>query len=172
MQSVTHFQSCIFSIKHHGIQYWKDLPLGSGFDVEMTYTKEIHLDGDAIGLDDEMEMTPTLAKFLHLNRDLVQARLELIQEGIAEYRTHSRREAEWKQRTLSYEFLTQVYNWPLKHIEVIKAVENYESDLRVRDLFAASEDSLQLASQRMQVTGRSEITVWWYLFWVSSPRKS
>lgn len=166
MQSVTHFQSCVFSIKHRGIQYWRDLALGSGFDIEMIYTKKIQLDADAIGLDDEMDMTPTLAKFLYLNRHLVQERLEIVQEGLEEYRAHCRHEAELKQKTLSYEFLTQVYNWPLQHLEVIKAVEKSESDLRVRNLFAASQDSLDLATQRMQVTGRSEITVWWYLFWV------
>lgn len=167
MQSVTHFHSCVFTIKHHGIQYWKDLPFGSGFDIEMVYTEDIKITGDAIGLNEGIEMTPDLAKFLRLNRHLIQLRLGEIEERMEEYREFCRQEAELKQQTLSYEFLTLVYNWPLQRFEIIKAVEQNERDLRVRDMFASSSDALDMTSQRMQVTSRSEITVWWYLFWVS-----
>jgi hypothetical protein len=165
MQSATHFHSCVFSLKTHGIQFWKELPLGSGFDIELSYTKDIRLDADAIGIEDDMEISSTLAKFLHLNRELVQARLDIVLTRLEEYRRESRRQNKLKRNTLSYHFLTQVYNWPLRPTEVVKAVEQYESDLRVRDLFAVNGAALEMATQRMDAVGRSEITVWWYLFW-------
>ena len=165
MQSTIHFQSCVFSLKHHGIQFWKDTPLGSGFEIQLSYTKDIHLDADAIGIEDDMEISPILAKFLHLNRDLVEARLDLLLEGLEEYRREMRRQNKRKRTALSYQFLTRVYNWPARPAEVVKAVEQHESDLRVRDLFAANGGALQMASERMDAVCRSEITIWWYLFW-------
>lgn len=165
MQSAVEFHSCVFSLKYRGSQFWKDLPLGSGFDVELTYTKDIKLDGDAIGIEHDMDLNSTLAKFLHLNRDLVQTRLDNLLTSLEDYRRETRRQIKLKQRTLSYRFLTQVYNWPLRPTEVVRVVEQYESDLRVRDLFAANEASLAMATQRMDAVGRSEITLWWFLFW-------
>jgi hypothetical protein len=161
-----HFRSCVFSIKHQGIHFWNDLPLGSGFGIEMAYTKDIHLDGDAIGLDDNIDLTPSLAKFLRLNSHLIQSRLDIVQQGLDEYRQKCREEVEKKEQTLSYQFLTRVYNWPLEPAEAIEAVEECEHDLRVRQLFALNQESLALASQRAKAAGRSEVTVWWYLFWV------
>ncbi|KIM22943.1 hypothetical protein M408DRAFT_269120 [Serendipita vermifera MAFF 305830] len=165
MQTAVEFHSCVFSLKYRGSQFWKDLPLGSGFDIELSYTKDIRLDGDAIGIEHDMGMTSTLAKFLHLNRDLVHTRLESLLAGLDEYRRETRKQMRLKQKTLSYHFLAHVYNWPLRPAQVVKAVEQYESDLRVRDLFAANDASLAMVTQRMDIVGRSEITVWWYLFW-------
>jgi hypothetical protein len=165
MQSATHFHSCVFSLKTHGILFWKGLPLGSGFDIELTYTKDIRLDADAIGVEDDMEISSNLAKFLHLNRDLVQARLDIILTSLEEYRRESRKQNKLKQKTLSYHFLTSVYNWPLRPVEVVQAIEKHESDQRVRDLFAANGAAIKMAAQRMDTVGRSEINVWWYLFW-------
>ena len=165
MQSAIEFHSCVFSLKYHGNQFWKDLPLGSGFEVELSYTKDIRLDGDAIGIEHDLEITSTLAKFLHLNRELVESRLEGLLMDLEEYRRESRRQNRLKRKTLSYHFLTRVYNWPLRPTETVKVVEQCETDLRVRDLFAANEISLVMATQRMDIVGRSEITVWWYLFW-------
>ncbi|CAG7849321.1 SubName: Full=Uncharacterized protein {ECO:0000313/EMBL:CCA70937.1} [Serendipita indica DSM 11827] len=165
MQKTTHFHSCVFSIRRRGIQYWKDLPIGSGFDVELRYNKDVHLDGDAIGLADEFHLTPTLAHFLHLNRHLIQLHQDGLERKLKAYRKECRKVAKAKQRVLTYGFLTQVYNWPLQPKQVVDVVEKEQADLRVREMFAANVRSLEAAGERMKYAGRSEITVWWFLFW-------
>ncbi|KAG8801762.1 hypothetical protein FRC16_011205 [Serendipita sp. 398] len=165
MQSAIHFRSCLFTIKHRGIQFWRDLPLGSGFDIELVYNKEVCLDSDGIGLDDHLDVTQTLARFLQLNQHIIQSRLPKIEEMLQEYRRECRKVAKAKNKVLSYGFLTRVYNWPLKPDEVVSTVDTHEQDLRVRDIFASNTDAVEAASQRINFASRSEVTVWWFLFW-------
>lgn len=166
MQATTHFRSCVFELKHHGVQYWNNLALGSGFDIRLTYSKKVQLDGTAIGLDDDFDMNPTLAKFLSFNRHLIQSRSTELSLCLQDYRRDSRKEMETKHKVLSYKFLTMVYNWPSPAKDVTSAVEENESDENVKLLFSTNQSSLDVANQRMEATGRSEVTVWWYLFWV------
>lgn len=166
MQSTTHFHSCVFEIKRRGLQFWEEVPLGSGFDVQMTYSKNVKLDGDAIGINDDFELTPTLAKFLYMNRHLINLHSERLHAALHEYRVFCKEEARKKRETLSYQFLTEVYLWTSSPKEVSEVVEELEIDLRVRQLFVKSQHVIHAMDRRMHTVSRSEVTIWWYLFWV------
>lgn len=167
MQSTIRFQSCVFELKHQGVQFWHDLDLGSGFEVQLTYSKKVKLDGTAIGLDHDIDMNPTLAKFLSFNRHLIQTRSTELSLHFQDYRKHSRKEVDSKHQVLSYHFLTMIYNWPSRAKNVITIIDENEPNEQVRHLFSANQSSLDVANERMKATGRSEVTVWWYLLWVS-----
>lgn len=166
MQSVTHFHSCVFELKRRGTQSIEGFPLGSGFDIQLTYARDVQLDGDILGLNDDFDLSPLLAKFLHMNQHLVNDRIEVVEGALQLYRSTARKEARKKRKTLSYGFTTEVWNWPAPPGEVAKTVEGLERDLRVRHLILEREDALLAAKERMDAVGRSEVATWWYLFWV------
>ena len=141
-------------------------PLGSGFDVQLTYSHKVQLDGDILGLNDDFDLSPLLAKFLHMNQHLINDRIEVVESALWRYRSTARKEAQKKRKTLSYAFTTEVWNWPAPADEAAKTVEGLERDLRVRHLILEREDALLAAKERMDAIGHSEIATWWYLFWV------
>lgn len=166
MQSVTHFHSCVFELKRRGTQFIEGFPLGSGFDIQLTYAHKVQLDGDILGLNDDFDLSPLLAKFLHMNQHLINDRIEVVESALWRYRRTARKEARKKRKALSYGFTTEVWNWPAFPDEAAKTVEGLERDLRVRHLIVEREDALLAAKERMDAVGRSEIATWWYLFWV------
>lgn len=166
MQSVTHFHSCVFELKRRGTQFIEDFPIGSGFDIQLTYSREVQLDGDILGLNDDFDLSPLLAKFLHMNQHLVNGQIEVVENALWQYRITERKEARKKRKTLSYGFTTEVWNRPAPPGEVAMTVEGLERDLRVRQLILEREDALLAAKERMDAVGRCEVATWWYLFWV------
>jgi len=166
MQSVTHFHSCVFELKRRGTQFIEGFPLGSGFDIQLTYAHKVQLDGDILGLNDDFDLSPLLAKFLHMNQHLINDRIEVVESALWRYRKTARKEARRKRKALSYGFTTEVWNWPAPPDEAAKTVEGLERDLRVRHLILEREDALLAAKERMDGVGQSEIATWWYLFWV------
>jgi hypothetical protein len=103
------YHSCVFSIRRRGSLLWKGVQLGSGFDVQLTYTPDVQVDGTAIGVDDDFDLTPQLARFLTLNRELIHDSLHRINSVIRDYRRQTRRAARAKHDTLTYEFLSTIY---------------------------------------------------------------
>jgi len=53
---------------------WQVLQLGSGLDIELIYDRDVQVDGGVFGLDDDYDLTPSLARFLALNRTLIAGR--------------------------------------------------------------------------------------------------
>jgi hypothetical protein len=119
-----------------------------------------------IGLDAEFDLTPQLARFLALNRDLIHDRLQHIDNAICDYRRRTRRNARSKCDTLTYEFLCTVYCSPKEPHHLAKTLAEQEKDLRVRETFVEHEDALIAANERMDFVNRSEASAWWYLYWV------
>ncbi len=166
MQSAMHFHSCVFELKRRGTQLIEGFPLGSGFDIQLTYAPNVQLDGDILGLNDDLDLSPLLAKFLRMNQHLINDRIEMVEGALQRYRSTARKEARKKRKTLSYGFTTEVWNWPAPPGEVAKTVEGIERDLRARHLILEREDALLAAKERMDAVERSEVATWWYLFWV------
>src|SRR4051794_16296944 len=110
--AVHHFQRCVLRIRRHGHLVWAGMQLGSGFEIELMYGGDLRLDGTAIGLDDDYDLTPTLARFLAFNEDLVHQGLEPFQAALGNYRAHHRNECRMKASALSYRFLAFVYDQP------------------------------------------------------------
>lgn len=153
----------MLNIKRRGYLMWRKLPLGSGFDVELVYGKKLRLKGNIIGLNDDFDLTPSLAHFLALNQDLISARLGHIEGALSDYRQHHWRESHWKSQVLSYQFLSHVYDRPQ---DPSNSFEADEHDLRVRQLLAGSEDVFEAAYQRFSTVSATETAAWWYIFWV------
>lgn len=142
---------------------WNNFQFGSGFAVELVYGKNITLAADAIGLNDEFELTGPLAKFFSQNEALVQDRLKEVEDALSNYRRHHRKVYRWKSRTLTYGFLSRVYDQP-QEIHVTSLHD--ERDSGVCQLMRDNEATLKGTYKRFKVVSRSETTAWWYLFWV------
>ncbi|KAG8896999.1 hypothetical protein FRB99_008521 [Tulasnella sp. 403] len=165
IQTTTEYQSCTFEIKRNGVASWNGIQLGSGFNIQMQYSHCLELDGSIIGLDDDFNMTPQLAQFLLLNRDLVNDQHPILLATLDDYRTFMRKMAKWKREVLSYRFLTTVYGSPSNPETVIQTVEDMERDLRVRDLVVNRQDAFSAAYERLKTVAASRVRTWWYLLW-------
>lgn len=164
----THFEHAVLRIKHQGELAWQGLNLGSGFQVELDYSKQVKVLGEVIGLTKHFDLTPPLARFLELNKQLIDEGLYETEERLASYRRHQRKECSWKRRVLSYRFLTFVYERPRDPSGLVQSSIENERDPRVRRLMLDSEAVLKSAYNRLAVVSASEVATWWYIFWVGS----
>ncbi|KAK0464168.1 hypothetical protein IW261DRAFT_1524303 [Armillaria novae-zelandiae] len=142
-QSSVHYNHCVLRINHRGHLSWQGLQLGSGFDIRLSYSKKLDLDGSVIGLNDDFDLTSPLARFFMLNSQLVSSRLSYIESTLASYRRHHRKE------TLTYRFLSHVYDHAREPSGLRPSSMELEKDPRVRVLMSGSE----------------ETRTWWYIFW-------
>lgn len=141
--------------------------MGSGFDVELVYTKDVKVDGTVIGLNDDYDLTQPLARFLALNEYLIPGPLSLLEGVMLRYRQHCMKECAWKANTLTYRFLALVYNRPREPDGLAQSSIERERDLRVRQLMLGSEVAFDMSYRRLSAVATSEIATWWYIFWVS-----
>lgn len=148
---------------------WQDLQFGSGLDVELTYAHGVRVDGGVIGLDDDYDLNPALARFLALNESLIPDRLVYVESALFDYRRQRKKECSMKADVLSYRFLSFVYNKPRDPIGLAESSIALERDLRVRQLMVGSEAIFEAAYKRLSTVGTSEVATWWYIFWVRTP---
>ena len=160
------FCSCTFKLSQRGDLIYKGVQLSSGFDVELVYSPKIRLTGDDIGIEQDFRITPTLARFVSLNKAIIQRRLPVLQTVIQSYRDHYWYECRAKAEVLSYKFLVSVYNKPLPFSLLSDAVRRDEHDSRVRRLFQENEDTLLQTYERLTKVLESPVSTWWYIFWV------
>jgi hypothetical protein len=164
-QTVLPFQAATLRIHRHGHMTWNGLQLGSGFDLELEYSKKVKVKGEVIGIDEDYDLTPTLARFLHLNRTTIQQNLHHVESVMYSYRKHMHQESHSKMSVLSYRFLDKVYEQPRDPTGLAESSIEGEDDLRVRRLMVGSEKVFELAYERMSEVARSEARAWWYIFW-------
>lgn len=143
------------------------MQLGSGFDIELAYSNKMSLPGDAIGINDDYDLTSPLARFLKLNQHLIPERLQQLEETISDYRDHHRKESRWKNRVLPYQFLSFVYDQPQDPTSLAESFIKSGCNLPIQQLIASSGSVFATAYERLLVVSRSEATTWWYIFWVS-----
>ncbi|TRM60170.1 hypothetical protein BD626DRAFT_408024 [Schizophyllum amplum] len=160
-----HFHHCELQIGRRGHLVWKKRQLGSGFDVTLKYSKKVQVSGAIIGLDEDFDLTPSLARFLAMNEDKIELRLPELQSAVEDYRQHARAECKWKEEVLTYRFLAFVYDRPQDPTRLAESSIAYERDLRVRQLVAGSEGVFETAYERLEVVTANETACWWYIFW-------
>ena len=159
------FQTCTLQIKQRGHLVWGRMQLGSGFNVQLKYARDVEVSGDVIGLNDDLDLTTPLAKFLELNRHLTSTNIRRVEKVLTGYRHYQRKECRWKRRVLSYQFLLAVYDRP--RIFTPDFVE-HEHDIRVRQLVCEHGEVLNAVYERFIYVTRTEVSAWWYIFWVRS----
>ncbi|KAH8120174.1 hypothetical protein DFH11DRAFT_1558766 [Phellopilus nigrolimitatus] len=164
-QSVIKFQTCIFSIRHRGQLLHQNFNLGSGFEIELAYAKDVRVSKDIIGLNDDWDLSPILARFLAQNQALISERLSLIEQVMQNFRKHHWRECIWKADVLSYHFLTTVYDMPQKLDTLLRYLTEQENDLRVRQLAITCEAAFISGYERFEMVTSSSVTTWWYILW-------
>lgn len=162
----THFQNAVLHIKRQGQLTWQELNLGSGFQVELNYSKDVTVTGEVIGLTKHFDLSPPLARFLELNKPLIDEGLYEIEEKLSSYRRHHRKECSWKRRVLSYRFLTFVYDRPRDPSGLVQSSIENELDPRVRRLLKDNGAVFKSAYNRLAAVSTSEVATWWYIFWV------
>lgn len=161
-----HYETAILSIKRKGDIMFQGIQLGSGFDVQLKYDRSVVVDGSPIGLSDDYDLTPSLARFLALNQRTIPQKLERLQDVLEIYRHHQRKEFKAKADTLSYRFLAFVYNQPRDPAGLAESSIEVEKDLRMRQLMVGSEAIFEITYERLAAVTNSEAATWWYLFWV------
>jgi hypothetical protein len=143
------------------------MQLGSGFNIELVYGKDVRVDGTIIGITDDFDLTQPLARFLFLNEELITERLENVLAVLTDYRAHHWKHARLKNRVLTYRFLSIVYDHPQNSTTVAEIALESERDLRVRQLIAGNDAIFQTAYERLTHVSTSPAMRWWYIFWVS-----
>ncbi|KAJ8514702.1 hypothetical protein ONZ45_g7784 [Pleurotus djamor] len=160
-----HFHTCTLVIKRKGQLDWHGVPLGSGFDVELVYSTEVRQPGTLIGLTEDFDLTPPLARFLTLNRDIIDSRLDYIERELGDYKTHHEAECRYKRDTLTYGFLTNVYDQPQAPSSLVRWIRDHEKDVRIGQLLVQEEQAISMAYERVNAVSESEAASWWYIFW-------
>jgi hypothetical protein len=145
---------------------WEGIQLGSGFDVEIIYDKHVSVDGGIVGINDEYDLTPALARFLALNRGLTHSRVGGIEALLTGYRQFCQRECKAKAEVLTYDFLLRVYGHPRYPEELAQDSIRHERDLRVRQLLVSNEAVFRITYERLVAVSTTELATWWYIFWV------
>ncbi|KAF5312519.1 hypothetical protein D9619_003561 [Psilocybe cf. subviscida] len=163
--SQQHYGHAVLSIKRRGHLAWQGMQLGSGFDIQLKFAKGVQTGGDVIGLNDDFDLTSTLARFLAINKQLIDERLFAVEEVLAGYRRHHRKEFRWKAKVLSYKSLTFVYDRPRDPNGLAQSSIEFEKDQRVCRLMSNSERVFSSAYFRLSAVSKSEAATWWYIFW-------
>ncbi|KAF8595614.1 hypothetical protein BDV93DRAFT_501109 [Ceratobasidium sp. AG-I] len=164
-QRSTDYYHATLIVRRNGIFYWEGVNLASGFDVALHYARDIILDASPIGLNAELELTPQLARFLLLNKSTLQAGISEYSRLLGSYRAHAHREATAKAMTLSYEFISNVYNTPASPEVISHVLAEHEPNIRVRDLAVGYGDVFLATDERMRCVSQSSVSAWWFLFW-------
>jgi hypothetical protein len=138
------YKQAVLRIKNRGDMMWQDLQLGSGLDIELIYDRDVQVDGGVFGLDDDYDLTPSLARFLALNQTLIPGKLADIEAVIHSYRKHHKTECRMKEDVLSYRFLSFVYNQPRSPDGLAESSIASERDPRVRQLRAKLSSRLRM----------------------------
>jgi len=162
-----HYEYAVLSVKRRGHLKWQGLQLGSGFDICLKYSRSLTLSGEVIGLNEDCDLTPSLARFLEINRELVDGSLFTVEEKISHYRRHHKNECLWKSQVMTYKFLTFVYDQPRDPDGLAQSLLEFEKDSRVQELMLANYEVFKSAYIRLAAVSGSEAATWWYIFWVS-----
>lgn len=160
------FQTALFRLKRRGRLIFEGTDLGSGFDVELTYSKRVVVGGSVIGLNDDFDLTTPLARFLSLNEALIPSSLTQYEDVLGQYRSKCSKECAAKVEALTYKFLTAVYDNPREPDGLTQSSIEVERDPRVKQLMLSSEAVFEATFYRLSVVTKSEISAWWYIFWV------
>jgi hypothetical protein len=134
--------------------------------VELIYSKDVRVTGEVIGLNEDFDLTSPLAKFLEVNRQLIQGRAPYIENVLKSYQRFHRKECKWKNHVMSYRFLAHVYAQPRDPCGLPQSSIEGERDTRIRRLMLNSEDVFSSMYERFTAVSRSEAATWWYIFWV------
>jgi len=162
------FERCVLRVIPRGYLIWEGLQLASGFDVRLIFSKGIEVGGDAIGLNDDWDLTAPLARFLRMNQRLIPERLSHIEGIMQNYRKHYLEETRAKSNVLTYRFFTNVYNMPRDPTRLAESSITHEKDVRVRQLMLGCEKALQITYDRLSAVAKTEAAMWWYIFWVGT----
>jgi len=134
-------------------------------DIELTYDRGVQVDGGVFGLDDDYDLTPSLARFFALNRDLIPGGIAHIEAVINNYRKHHKTECRSKADVLSYHFLSSVYNQPRDPDGLAESSIASERDGKVRQKLLESGSIFEATYERLAGVSTCEAATWWYLFW-------
>ncbi|KAG8693317.1 hypothetical protein FRC08_009199 [Ceratobasidium sp. 394] len=163
-QTIDYYEP-IFAIQRNGTLSWGNLNLASGFGVSLHYARNVASNGTLVGLNDALDLTPQLARFLLLNKPVLDERISEYLVCLRAYRDYMHREVTSKAATLSYGFLDSVYSAPISPDTLTRILAENELDLRVRELAVSYEDAFETMDERVRYVGRNAVTGWWYLFW-------
>lgn len=131
-----------------------------------TYSKDVRADKDVLDIDDNWNLSPSMARFLSINHELIKERLPILEQAILDYREYHWKECKFKADVLSYAFLIKVYDQPQEHKSLVQYLSE-EKDIRVRQLAVGSEAVFVSAFERYKTVISSDAAAWWYIFWVS-----
>ncbi|KAG8742758.1 hypothetical protein FRC10_000925 [Ceratobasidium sp. 414] len=161
----TDYYEPILAIQRNGTLTWGNVNLASGFGISLHYARNVAPDGSLVGLNDALDLTPQLARFLLLNKPVLDDRISEYLVALRAYRDYMHREVAAKAAALSYGFLDSIYSAPASPDTITRILAKDELDLRVRELAVSYGDAFETMDERIRYVGRNAISGWWYLFW-------
>ena len=130
------------------------------------------MDGDTLGIASNFALSNTLARFLQLNRHIIEQNLPKIEAKLAAHRDFFREEMEEKGQKLSYAFLVDVYGNEHFDKTSLEAALAMEQDLKTRAILDDHAAAICFLEERMQAANRDTLCQWWYLLWDDIYRKN
>lgn len=159
-------KACLLSY-NSGFKVYLEYHDGRCLKADGTYKNGIYLclDGEALGIASNFALSNTLARFLQLNRHIIEQNMRKIEAKLAAHRDFFREEIEEKRRTLSYAFLIDVYgNEHFDKASLAAALEK-EQHARTRAILDDHSAAICFLEERMQAANRDVVCQWWYLLW-------
>lgn len=160
---------------------WETYNFASGFEVFVTFTHGQRMDpagatwvkevvkvsaAEAFGLMDTFTMTHQLAKLFYDNEHILRYRLPEMQDLLRRYRMWFFEEAQRKRDTLSYSFLTEVFDDSLFPPDGIsQAFKASSKNPQVQTLPRRYPACISSLYERLTAIRRSQVHTFWYLFW-------
>lgn len=166
-----HYTSGILNVKVKDFAKWEDYNYSAGFEVTVQYHQDLKVEASrAIGLSHCYFLSSSVASFFRANEDLLLLRVPEMRERLKRYRVHYANEAQWKEKVLSYEFATDVFD----DIEdddfcsqqaLLAAFRRHSSAKHVQELPLRYPGSTQSLYERFHWVTSSKIHEFWFVFW-------
>ncbi|ORY68070.1 hypothetical protein BCR35DRAFT_326470 [Leucosporidium creatinivorum] len=187
VQSRIQYRIGTISIRRNSELTWNGYNFASGFEVSISYVdgqsqdsdggirygQHLTLDAAGMGITDDFSLCTSVAKLFRRNKDLVDARMPLLESTLARHRDFFRAEAEAKHRALSHSFLFDVVaDDTLSVVQLEKVLAEREKSSVVREMVQRYGASLTFLEERMAAVRSSRVRAWWYLLWDDLWRKN
>lgn len=178
------YREGVLHVKVKPFSEWQGYNFSSGFEVSIDYASGERLDPEgathvrqpisvsasqAFGLHDDFLLTTATAAFLQANEVPLRQRVPQMESLLEQYRSHFHSEAVRKRETLTYDFLTDIFDavelWDAPPEKLHAAFHAASLLPAVQTLPQRYPASIHGLYERLAAVRRSPVHTFWYLWW-------
>ncbi|KAI8461657.1 hypothetical protein BY996DRAFT_4573263 [Phakopsora pachyrhizi] len=174
------FRSGILKIQRNFLSQWKGYNYNSGFEVFIDYCDGVARKKDgstksqinytrgpkSLGIRQDFDITPTLAKIFFDNRHIIDEKMNIVQYALNTHREHFAAEFDKKLFTMSPHFMNVFFaqnNEKSPISELKEHVKTEEANSQLQQFPEICRGSLKILDERMDAVNRNRCTQIWYL---------